>query len=99
MHNFIVCWQEKESKHYLKHIPNDIVVLCIDFFENYAMKVQNEIQDMHWFSFKIIVLVHITYWQNPDYDQVMDKSKILKEVHYYISNEKGHDTLFVQHAF
>ncbi len=63
------------------------------------MKVQNEIQDMHWFSFQIIVLVHITYRYNPKYDLAKDGSKILKEVHYHISNEKEHDTLFFQHAF
>ncbi len=45
------------------------------------------------------MLVDITYRHNPDYDPIMDNCKILKEVHYYISNEKKHDTLFVQHAF
>jgi hypothetical protein len=67
----------------------------MDFFENYAMKVQNEIQDMHWFSFQITILVHITYRHNPNYELVTKNSKILKEVHYYVSNEKDHDTLFV----
>jgi hypothetical protein len=39
----------------------DTIVSCIDFFDNYAFKVQNEIQDMHWFTFQITILVHITY--------------------------------------
>jgi hypothetical protein len=39
------------------------MVSYINFLENYAMKVQNEIQDMHWFSFQITVLVHVfTMW-------------------------------------
>ncbi len=54
---------------------------------------------MHQFSFQITMLVHITYWQNPKYDPTIDGSRILKEVHYYISNEKKRNTLFVQHAF
>ncbi len=54
---------------------------------------------MHFFSFQIIVLVHITYLHNLDYDLVIQISKIVKEVHYYASIEKDHDTLFVQHAF
>jgi hypothetical protein len=52
------------------------------------MKVQNEIQDMHCFSFQITVLVHITYQHILEYDSAIDGSKILKEVHYYISNER-----------
>jgi hypothetical protein len=69
-------------KHYLKYIPTDIIVSCIDFFENYAMKVQNEIQDMHWFSFQITIFVHISYCHNPNYDPTIDKTIILKEVDY-----------------
>jgi len=69
------------------------------FFENYAFKVQNEIQDLNWFSFQIMILVHITYWLNPTYDPIKPRTKILKEVHYYVSYEKEHDTLFVQNVF
>ncbi len=94
LHNFVACWQEKEFKGFLKHILEDTIASCIDFSNNYAMKVQNEIQDMHWFSFQSIVLVHITYWYNLEYDPTIDGFKILKEVHYHISNEKKHGTLF-----
>lgn len=45
----------------MKQMFEDIVVSCIDFSKNYVMKVQNEIQDMHWLSFQMTVLVHITY--------------------------------------
>jgi hypothetical protein len=49
------------------------------------MKVQNEIQDMHWFSFQIIFLIHITYQHNLDYDPTLERPKILKDlVHYYV---------------
>ncbi len=43
------------------------------------MKVENEIQDMHWLSFQITVLVHITYKHNLDYDPTVDTSRIFKE--------------------
>jgi hypothetical protein len=98
-HNYFAQWQERQFKKYLKDIPADVVLSCIDFSENYAMRVQNEIQDMHWFTFQMTVLVHITYRVNPDFVAGIEKTRILKEVHYYISNEKDHDTLFVQHAF
>jgi len=60
----------------------------MDFSENYAMKVQNEIQDMHWFSFQVTVLVHITFKHNRDYDPTVNMSRIFKEVHYYVFDEK-----------
>jgi len=77
-----------------------MVVSCIDFFENYTMKIQNDIQNMHWHNFQISILVHITYHRNPEYD-ILDSCSLpfLKEVHYYVSNDKHHDSLFVQHAF
>jgi hypothetical protein len=39
------------------------------------------------------------YRWNKDFDLVELGSKILKEIHYNIFDEKEHDTLFVQHAF
>ncbi len=51
VHNFIAHWQDKKFKQYMKHILEDTLVSYRDFSENYAMKVQNEIQYMHWFSF------------------------------------------------
>lgn len=43
-------------------------------------------------------MVHITYQYNPTFDLAHVDFRLLKEVHYYISNENGHDTLFVQHV-
>jgi hypothetical protein len=54
---------------------------------------------MHWLSFHITILVNITYWINPIYDLAHLESRIVKEAHYYISDKKEHDTLFVQNAF
>lgn len=43
VHNFVAHWQEKEFKGFLKHILEDTILSRIDLFENYALKVQNEI--------------------------------------------------------
>jgi hypothetical protein len=51
VHNFVTCWQKKEFKRFLKHILENTIISCIDFSENYALKVQNEIHDMHWSFF------------------------------------------------
>jgi hypothetical protein len=40
----------------------------MDFVENYNFQVQNEVQSIHWHSYYIIILVHITYQFNLDFD-------------------------------
>jgi hypothetical protein len=76
-----------------------MVVSCIDFFENYTMK--------YIMTFKICIGItsKLAYWyalltieiQN----DILDSNSLpfLKEVHYYVSNDTHHDSLFVQHAF
>jgi hypothetical protein len=76
-----------------------MVVSYIDFFEKYTMRIQNEIQNMHWHNFQVNILVHITYHRNPGHDGTDLDSPLLKEIHYYVSNDTSHDSLFVQHAF
>ncbi len=39
IHNYVFKWQEKELKYYLQHMPQEIVVSCIDFSENYVFRV------------------------------------------------------------
>jgi hypothetical protein len=63
------------------------------------MKIQNEVQSMHWHNFQVNILVHINYQHNPLIDHVTQDSIIIKEVHYYVSNDPSHDYLFVQHTF
>jgi hypothetical protein len=58
--------------------------------------MQSEMQNMHWYNFQITFLVHITYKVDLHFNLANPQSsKILKEVHYYISDDKTHDYLFV----
>ncbi len=48
----------------------------------------------------ITILMHITYKVNVEYDATNHQSsRVLKEVHYYMSDDKTHNSLFVQHIF
>jgi hypothetical protein len=78
---------------------SDMISSHIDFVEHYTFEIQNEIQSMHWYSFQVIILTHITFRVDPMNELGIDKRKIIKETHFYISNDKEHDTLFVQHYF
>lgn len=55
------------------------------------LKEQNEVQTMHWYSNQVTIFVLITY--------VHVANVINKYYHFHISNDKSHDTLFVQHCF
>ena len=63
------------------------------------LKIQNEIQSMHWHNEQITILVHITYKLNPNWSLENDEPLLLKEIHYYVCDDKTHDSLFVQHYF
>lgn len=99
LHNFIASWQDFEFKQLFTSIPGDSIISCMDFSENYSMKIQNEIQSMHWRTEQVSILVHITFRLNPDWTFSNGEPCVLKEVHYYISDDKQHDSLYVQHAF
>jgi hypothetical protein len=40
-----------EFKQFFNNIPNDTILLCIDFLENYTFKTPNNVHDMHWYNF------------------------------------------------
>lgn len=90
-HSFIATWQAQQFRECIKRFPNDVVVSVIDFAENYSFKEQNEIQSMHWYCSQVTILVHITYVRD-------EAENVLKFIHFYISDDKEHDTLFVQHC-
>ena len=101
VHNFIQHWQESKFKQCLSSFPHDAVLLVIDFSDNYTLQNQNKIQETNWHNFHISILVHIIYCHNPEFDLALDPEDkaILKEYHYYLSDEKSYDTHFVQHFF
>jgi hypothetical protein len=53
---------------------------------------------MHWFSYQVTILVHLTYRINPLSDPEVSGLKWIKESHFYILDDKEHNTMFVQHC-
>ena len=90
-HNFIYSWQAHQFKTCISDFPNDVVV-SIDFVENYTSKEHDEIQSMQcWKSVQVAIFVHITYYRV--------SGDVKKVIHFFISYDNKHDTLFVQHCF
>jgi hypothetical protein len=97
-HNFVARWQDSQCENAMRDLPSDSILSHIDFAENYSFQIQNEIQSMHWFSHQVTILVHLTYRKNPFPDPLLEGSEWIKESHFYVSDDKEHDTLFVQHC-
>jgi hypothetical protein len=68
----------------MDNFPLDSILSQIDFAENYSFEMQNEIQSMHWHSFQITILVHITFNVDQTIGQKNDDKKIIKETQFYV---------------
>jgi hypothetical protein len=97
-HNFVAKWQDEQCRQMMKNLPADVIISHIDFAENYSFMIQDEIQSMHWHSTQVTILVHITLRRVFLDDADEGDGEIVKESHFYISDDKEHDTLFVQHC-
>ena len=65
--------------------------------KNYTLQPQNEIQSQYYHSQQVSIMVHITYRHGPNRNE--EKCVILKESHFYISDERTHDIHYMQHCF
>ena len=74
------------------------MVSVIDYVENYSFEVQNKVQSMHWHSYQISILVHITYVRNPNLDVDDESTRNITTYHFYISDDMKYDSYFVQHC-
>ena len=73
-----------------------MILSHIDFSKNYRFEPQNKIQVEYYHSVNVTILVHIIHQV-----QVCPKTnekKVVKESHFYNSDDHNHDTLFVQYC-
>jgi hypothetical protein len=98
-HNYVATWQDMQCRLAMETLPEGSILSHVDFAENYSFQVQNEIQSMHWQSSQVTIMVHICYRRNPLFVAGGEEPKVIKDAHFFISDDKEHDTLFVQHCF
>jgi hypothetical protein len=89
-HNFKARWQDEQCQLMMKNVPEGIIVSHIDYTENYSFAIQNEVQSLYYFSMNVTILVHITMWK--------EGVEIVKQTHFYILDDKEHDSAFIQHC-
>ena len=61
------------------------------------LQPQNEIQSLYYHSDQFNIMVHISYRHGPA--NTKDNTFMLKDYHFYISDERCHELAFVQHSF
>ncbi len=94
----MACRQDTQFKLAMLNLPKDVILSHIHFVENYTFQIDNDIHSMHWHSFQVTILVHITYRLKPIYNETNSQPRVTKKSHFYVSNDKEHDMFFIQHC-
>ena len=68
------------------HFPMVLYFLLLILKENYTLQPQNEIQIQYYHSEQVSLMVHITNRHGPNSSE--EQREILKEYHFYISNDR-----------
>ena len=75
----------------------------VDFSENYILAAQTEILSEYYFLDQVTIFVHIVYRHVVEevdgVSSTPDHRVVIKETHFYISDDTQHDTHFVQYCF
>ena len=91
------------SKNHVMFFHRGLIFSVVDFIENYTFEAQKEIQSEYYHSNQVSIFVHILY-RHPqknvdDIESTNDNRHVIKEYHFYISDDRTHDTHYVQHCF
>ena len=83
--------------------PKRKILSVVDFTDNYMFSPQKEIQSEYYDSDQVSIVVHILYKHAElavdGFDSDENNREVIKEYHFYISDDRTHDTCFVQHCF
>ena len=92
-------WQDEQFRICKKTFtfPLETILSLVEFVENYTLQPQNEVQSQYYHSEHVSIMVHITYQHGLDSNE--ENRVILKEIHFFISDDRTHDIHYVQHCF
>jgi hypothetical protein len=90
-------WLDQQFRMCKDTFPIGTIISVVDFVENYTLQPQNETQAQYYNSIQVAIFVHITYRHSPD--STKDERKIIREYHFYMSDDRSHSHEFVQHCF
>ena len=96
-HVYLAWWQDEKFRICRDTFPHGTILSVVDFAKNYTLEPQNEIQCQYYHSEQVSLMVHIIYRHGPNSSE--EQREILKEYHYYISDDRFHDFHYVCHCF
>ena len=86
-------WLDDKLKLCKDTFPLGTIVPIFDFSKNYTLKPQNEVQPMYYNSTQVSIFVHIGFIHA--HDSTKEDTKLLREYHFYISDDQTHSSEFV----
>lgn len=95
-HLFVTKWQCTQWKNLVASLPDDHVILEMDFSENLTTFAQEEAQSMHWNPPQIAIHSCVLWRPTVESDNSTDSH--VKEHWLLVSDDIGHDFHFVHHT-
>lgn len=96
-YNHQACWLDSQFKLCKDTFPLHTIVSIVDFIENYTLQPQNEVQSQYYNSTQVSIFVYIEFIHA--HDSMEEDRKILREYHFYISDDRSHSIESVQGCF
>ena len=93
----VVRWKDENFRICRDTFLIGTMLSVVDFVENYTLQLKNQIQSQYYHLEQVNIMVHITYKHGTDSNE--QNKVILKEYHFYISDDWCHDLAYVQHCF
>ena len=90
-HLLNVRWQLPQFELLKKDPPKDLVLLCMDYAENYNCHFQDEAQSAHWSYNQATIHPVVAYYRGQECNTPMHESMTI------VSNDTKHDYHAVQH--
>ena len=96
-------WRDLEFRHSHEVFETRTILSVVNFTENYTFAPQREIQSEYYHSRQVSIFVHVFYRHVHasiyGRDSTPQSCDVIKEYHFYVSDDHEHDTLFVQQCF
>lgn len=90
-------WIDNEFHQCRNTFTYGTILSVVDFAENYTLAPQEKIQSQYYNSQQVSIFVHIVY-RHVD-DSTEDNKKVLREYHFYVSDNRLHSPEFIKFYF
>lgn len=94
-HRFEKAWQRSVFKNALQNLTPGSILVWMDFSENLALQHNLEPQSMHWIHVQVSVLCCVCWVMVEVGGDQWERQKMY---HYFLSDDKTHDAVFVGHC-